>query len=108
MKKKLSLKEIFQGKIIRLGIKEIIPAAGWGKQLSKINIRLIKRIPFSSLKNNAPTIAIITPPALSQLCVMRETLGGQMPDNILKNNIVFLILANSLSIPAFLKNLCCK
>jgi serine kinase of HPr protein (carbohydrate metabolism regulator) len=105
MKKKLSLKVIFQGKIISLGIKEIIPATGWGKQLSKINIRLISRVPFSPLKNNVPTIAIITPRALSRLFIMKETLCRQMPDIILNNNIVFIVLANSLSIPAFFKNL---
>lgn len=105
MKKRLSLKEIFQGKIIKLGIKEIIPDTGLGKQLPKINIRLINRIPFSSLKNTAPTIAILTPPALSQLCIMSKTLYMHITDNIIKNNIVFLVLANSLSIPDFLKNL---
>jgi len=96
MKEKLSLKEIFQEKTVRLGIREIIPASGWGEVLSDINIRLVKRMPSSSRKNNAPTIAIITP---------KEALCRQMQKNILKNNMVFLILANSVSIPIFLKTL---
>ena len=104
MKNKLSLKEIFRGKIVRLGIKEIFPAAGWGKQLSKINVRLINRIPFASHKNNIPTIAIITPLALSPSCMMREELCRQMADNLFKKNICFLVLSSSLSIPAFLTN----
>jgi serine kinase of HPr protein (carbohydrate metabolism regulator) len=103
MKKKLYLKEIFQGKIIRLGIKEIIPVAGLGKELTAINIRLINRAPFSSLKKNTPTLAIITPQALNQLWIMRKCLCRQMLDNIFKKNIVFIVLSSSLSIPCFLK-----
>jgi serine kinase of HPr protein (carbohydrate metabolism regulator) len=104
MKKKLSLNEIFQGRIIRLGIKEIMPSAGWGKKLSTINIRLINRPFFSSLKNNSPTIAIITPHVVNQLCIMSEKLFRQILDNLLNNNIVFLVLSSSLDIPDFLKN----
>jgi len=95
MKEKLSLKEIFHEKIVGLGIREIIPASGWGEVLSDINIRLVKRMP-SSIKNNVPIIIIITP---------QETLCRQMLENILKSNIVFLVLANSVSIPIFLRNL---
>jgi serine kinase of HPr protein (carbohydrate metabolism regulator) len=104
MKKKLSLKEIFQGRIIRLGIKEIMPSAGWGKKLSTINIRLINRPPFASQKNNSPTIGIITPQVLNQLCIMREKLCRRMLDNLFNNNIVFLVLSSSLDVPDFLKN----
>ena len=104
MKKKLFLKEIFQGNIIALGIKKILPAAGWEKEIATINIQLINRIPFTFLKKNNSTIAIITPQALNQLCVMGETLRRQMLDNIFKENIVFLVLSSSLSIPVFLKN----
>jgi serine kinase of HPr protein (carbohydrate metabolism regulator) len=103
MKKRLSLREIFQGSIAGLGIKEIFPLAGLEKELTTINIRLISRIPFASLKKNNPTIAIITPQASNQLRVMGINPCGQMPDNIFKNNIVFLILSSSLSIPVFLK-----
>lgn len=104
MKKKLSLKEMFQGKIIKFGIRKIIPAAGWEKQLSKINVRLINRMPASALKDDAPTIAIITPPFSNRLCMMGEIPCRQMMENIFKNNL-FLILANSLSIPAVFKNI---
>ncbi|NTW76709.1 MAG: hypothetical protein HGB33_02840 [Syntrophaceae bacterium] len=98
MKKTLSLKEIFQGKITRLGIEEIIPAAtGRQKQFSKIKIRLINRIPYSTLINNTPTIAIVSLRVLSKFCAKQ--------DNILKDNFVFLILAESSTIPADLKNL---
>jgi serine kinase of HPr protein (carbohydrate metabolism regulator) len=105
MMKKSSLEEIFQGKIVKLGINEIVFAAGWEKELSKINIRLINRIPFPALKKNAPAIAIINSRVLSKSCKVTESFYRQMPDNILRNNIVFLILADSLSIPASLKNI---
>ncbi|MEN6330614.1 MAG: hypothetical protein ABFD57_01360 [Smithella sp.] len=98
MKKTLSLKEIFQGKITRLGIEEIILAAtGLQKQFSKINIRLINRILYTTLINNTPTIAIVSLRVLSKFCAKQ--------DNILKDNFVFLILAESSTIPADLKNL---
>lgn len=105
MKKKLSQKEIFQGKIISLGIKEIIPASVLEKQFSKINVRIINRIPLSLLKNNVPTIAIITPQTLSQQHVTREAVCRQVADNFRKNNVVFLFLADSSSVPSFFKNL---
>lgn len=105
MIKKLSLKEIIQGKIISLGIKGIIPGAGLGKQLFKINIRLINRLPLPLLKNNVPTIAIINPQIFSQPHVASETVSKQVVDNFRKNNIVFLFLADSSSVPVFFKNL---
>ena len=104
MKKKLSLKEIFQGSIIRLGIKEIFKTAGFENKIAKINIRLINRIPYAPLKKQNSTIAIITPPALNQLRVMKEKLCRQALDNLFKKQIVFLILSGSLSLPVFLKN----
>ena len=103
MKKKLSLKEIFQGSSGRLGIKEIFPFSGLEKEVTAIDIRLINQIPFASLKKNNSTIAIITPQALNQLRVKGENHCRQMPDNIFKNHIVLLILSRSLSIPVFLK-----
>ena len=104
MKKKLFLKEIFPGRIAGLGIKEIFPVAGWEKGFAATNIRLVNRIPFSSLKKNNSTIAIITPQALNQLRLMGENLCRQMAANVFKEHIVFLILSHSLSIPVFLKN----
>ncbi len=103
MKKKLSLKEIFRGRIIRLGIKEIFPAIGLDKELTAINILLISQIPFPAKKNNAPTIAIITPQALNQLCLLGQNVCRQMLENIFKKNICFLVLSSSLCIPSFLK-----
>lgn len=97
MKMTLSLKEIFQGKISRLGIDEILPSTSPPKHFSKINIRLVNRIPYSKLRNNTPTIAILSLPMLSKFCAKQ--------DNILKDNFVFLILAESSTIPADLKNL---
>ncbi len=97
MKKTLSLKEIFQGKITRLGIEEIIPSNGWQKNFSKINIRLINRIHYSKLRNDTPIIAIISPPVLSKILAKQN--------NFLKDNFVFLILAESSTIPEDFKNL---
>lgn len=102
--KKLSLKDIFQGSVIDLGIKEILSTAGLEDELAAIDIRLVNRIPFTSLKKNNPIIAIITPQALGRLCVRGEKLCRQMLGDIYKKNIVFLILSKSLFIPDFLKN----
>ncbi len=104
MKKILSLKELLQGKIVRLGIKEIFPAAGMGKQFSQLNVHLVNRMKYSSKKNIVPTIAIVTPLVLSQLLAMKEKLCRQMSDILFKKNFCFIILSNSLSIPDFLKN----
>jgi serine kinase of HPr protein (carbohydrate metabolism regulator) len=103
MKKRLSLKELFQGSIVGLGIKEIFPLAGLKKEFAAVNIRLINRIPVVPLKKNNSTIAIITPQALNKLRLMGENLCRQRPDNIFKEHFVFLILSRSLSIPFFLK-----
>lgn len=97
MKKTLSLKEIFQGKIARLGIEEIIVSTSRQKNFSKINIRLINQNPRSKLRNNTPTIAIISPPVLSKF--------RKKQNNLLRNNFVFLIFAESPTIPADFKNL---
>lgn len=105
MKNKLSLKEIFQGKIISLGIKEVVPASGLGKKISKTNIRHINRISLPLLKNNVPTIAIITPHILNEQNVTSEVVRRQVVDNLKKNNIVFLFLTDSLSVPDFFRNL---
>ncbi|MEN6376121.1 MAG: hypothetical protein ABFD75_15250 [Smithella sp.] len=97
MKKTLSLKEIFQGKITRLGIEEIIASTGWQKNFFKINIRLINQKPYSKSRNNTPTIAVISPPVLSKFRAKQN--------NFLRNNFVFLIFAESPTIPADFKNL---
>lgn len=97
MKKTLSLKEIFQGKIAKLGIEEIIVSTSRQKNFSKINIRLINQNPRSKLRNNTPTIAIISPPVLSKF--------RKKQNNLLRNNFVFLIFAESPTIPADFKNL---
>ena len=97
MKKTLSLEEIFQGKSTRLGIEEIIPSNGWQKQFCKINVRLINRISYSKLRNNTPSIAVISLPVLSK-CRAKQ-------NNFLADNFVFLIFAESSTIPADFKNL---
>lgn len=97
MKKTLSLKEIFQGKIARLGIEEILPSIGWQKKISKPSIRLINRIPYPQLKNNTPVIAIAESTVLSKICAKQS--------DFINNNIFFLVLAESSAIPAELKNL---
>jgi len=97
MKKTLSLKEIFQDKIAGLGIEEILPSSGWQKIISNPSIRLINRIPYPQLKKNAPAIAITGSTVLSKICAKQS--------DLINNNIVFLVLAESSAIPAELKNL---
>jgi len=96
MKKTLSLKDIFQGKIARLGIEEILPSRGWQNKISNPSIRLINRITYPPLKNDAATIAITGSTVLSKICVKQSDIN---------NSIVFLVLAESSAIPAELKKL---
>ncbi len=108
MEKKLSLKELFQRKIVKFGIKEIIPSTDFEEKFSKINIRLINRMPFTISKKDIPTIAIIAQPVSNRLSMMPESLCRQKMDNILKQNLIFIVLANSSSIPSVFKDLAAK
>ncbi|PKN70495.1 MAG: hypothetical protein CVU54_05190 [Deltaproteobacteria bacterium HGW-Deltaproteobacteria-12] len=108
MKKKLSLKEILQGRIIRLGIKEIFPAAGLGKELTTIRVRIFDKIPFYSPPNNVPTIAIFTPKVLNQLSVLQTGFRLHLLEDLFSRNLCFLLLSGSLSIPAYLKKTAAK
>ncbi|MEN6620386.1 MAG: hypothetical protein ABFD50_02390 [Smithella sp.] len=103
---KLSLKKLFQGKFVKLGIKIICSTSGFTKEFHKINIQIINRIPFSiSKNNNIPTISIITKRFSNRLAAMPEPLCRQVIETkIISKNLVFLIFANSSSIPAFFKN----
>ncbi len=103
MEKKLSLKELLRGKIARLGLKEIFPAAATGKQFSRVRVHLINRKNISVKKNNIPTIAIITPLALNQFCNIKEKHCRKMPDNLFQRDYCLIILSNISSIPDFLK-----
>jgi serine kinase of HPr protein (carbohydrate metabolism regulator) len=103
MKTKLSLKEVFQQSIVRLGIKEIFPAAWPGKELTVINVRIVHRIPVRPQKNNDPAIVILTPRALRQLSIMQTRLCLHVLEDISAHNVCLLLLSNSLSIPVFLK-----
>jgi serine kinase of HPr protein (carbohydrate metabolism regulator) len=108
MKKKLSLREIFQGRIIRLGIKELFPAADLGKELTAIHVRTINRLPFCPQKKDAPTIAILTPKVLNQLSVLQTGFRLHLLEDLSSHNVCFILLSSSLSIPVFLKKSAAK
>jgi len=104
MKNKLSLKEIFQGRFLGLGITEIIPPdPGSKKEFAVINIRLINRVSDAPLRKSNPTIAIMAPQVLNRFTKMEASRRILILDDIFKKNIIFLILSGSLSIPGFLK-----
>ena len=104
MKKKLTLKEIFQGNSSALGIKEICSVAGLKKEISVINIRFCNKIPFSLPKNSTPIIVIISPQALSQLSSIDVTKCEKVSVCLFPKEVNFLFMANVSVIPLFLKN----
>jgi serine kinase of HPr protein (carbohydrate metabolism regulator) len=103
MKKKLTLKEIFQGSSSALGIKEVCSVAGLKKEISAIKIRLCNKIPFALSKNLTPVILIISPQALSQLHATGINKCGKMPECLFPKEVIFLFMANISAIPLFLK-----
>jgi serine kinase of HPr protein (carbohydrate metabolism regulator) len=98
MNKKLSLENILQGSSEKLGLNEIFATAGLIKEVSALNVRCYRRL-FFSLKNNLlPTIAIITPQAVNQLCSKGINSHGS-----LFTNIVFMVIAKSQHVPDLMK-----
>jgi serine kinase of HPr protein (carbohydrate metabolism regulator) len=100
MNKKLSLKNIIQGRSEKLGLNEIFANAGLMKEVSALNVRCYRRLSFSLKKNLLPTIAIITPQAVNQLCSKGINSYGS-----LFTNIVFIIIAKSERVPDMMKNI---
>jgi serine kinase of HPr protein (carbohydrate metabolism regulator) len=103
MKKKLTLKEIFQGSSSALGIKEIIFTAGFKKEISAIEIRHSNQIPFTLSKNLSPFIGIISPQALSQLNTTDPHQYKKKPEFIFPQELLFLFITDSSAIPVFFK-----
>ena len=100
MNKKLSLENILQGSSKKLGLNEIFATAGLIKEVSALNVRYYRRLSFSLKKNLLPTIAIITPQAVKQLCSK-----GINSYRSLFTNIVFMVIAKSQHVPDLLKTI---
>jgi len=100
MKKKLSLENIFQESSEKLGLNEIFATAGLIKEVSALNVRCYRRLSFSPKINLLPTIAIITPQSVNQLCAKSINSNGS-----LFTNIVFIIIAKSQHIPDLMKTI---
>jgi serine kinase of HPr protein (carbohydrate metabolism regulator) len=98
MNKKLSLENILQGSSEKLGLNEIFATAGLIKEVSALNVRCYRRLFFSLKKNLLPTIAIITPQAVNQLCSKGINSHGS-----LFTNIVFMVIAKSQHVPDLMK-----
>lgn len=105
MVKKLSLREMFQGRISSLGIREILPNSGYDEHLTAVNIRLFRRIPSALLKGTNPSIAVFSPQAVTLLLTGEKIHCRRLFDGFSSRNIVFLFLAQSLSIPLPIKKI---
>jgi serine kinase of HPr protein (carbohydrate metabolism regulator) len=103
MKKKMTLKEMFQGSSSALGIKEIFFNAGFKKEISEIKIRFINKIPFVISKNTPPFIGIISPQALSQLSMIDVYKCGKIQECLFPRELRFLFITNSSAIPVLFK-----
>lgn len=103
MKKKMTLKEIFQGSSSALGIKEIFFTAGFKKEISAIEIRQSNKIPFALSKNSPSFIGIISPQALSQLSMIDVYKCGKIQECLFPKELLFLFITNSSAIPVLFK-----
>jgi serine kinase of HPr protein (carbohydrate metabolism regulator) len=100
MNKKLSLENILQGSSEKLGLNKIFASAGLIKEVFALNVRCYRRLSFSLKKNLLPTIAIITPQAVNQLCSKGIKSYGS-----LFSNIVFMVIAKSPQVPDLMKTI---
>jgi serine kinase of HPr protein (carbohydrate metabolism regulator) len=100
MNKKLSLENILQGSSEKLALNKIFADAGLIKEVSAMNVRCYRRLSFSQKENLIPTIAIIAPQAVKQLCSR-----GINPYGYLFANIVFMIIARSQNVPEIMKSI---
>jgi serine kinase of HPr protein (carbohydrate metabolism regulator) len=100
MNKILSLENILRGSSEKLGLNEIFATAGLKKEVSALNVRCYRRLSSSLKKNLLPTIAIITPQAVKQLC-SKEINSYRS----LFTNIVFMVIAKSQHVPDLLKTI---
>ena len=100
MTKILSLEDILQGSSEKLGLNEICVATGLRKEVSVLKVRYYRRLSSSLKKNLLPTIAIITPQAVNQLCSKRINSYRS-----LFTNIVFMVIAKSQHVPDLMKTI---
>ena len=100
MTKILSLEDILQGSSEKLGLNEICVATGLRKEVSVLKVRYYRRLSSSLKKNLLPTIAIITPQAVNQLCSK-----GINSYRSLFTNIVFMVIAKSQHVPDLMKTI---
>ena len=100
MKKKLSLENILEGSSEKLALNEIFYATGLIREISALNVRCYRRLSFANKKNLFPTIAVITPQAVNQICTNGINCYGS-----LFANIVFMIIARSKHVPELMKSI---
>ncbi|MEI6610662.1 MAG: hypothetical protein WCO53_13075 [Deltaproteobacteria bacterium] len=100
MKKKLYLENFFRGSSEKLGLTDICATGESGKEISAQNVRCYRRLSFPLKKNLIPTVAIITPQAVNQLCSKGINFYGS-----LFVNIVFIVLAKSQHVSDLMKTL---
>lgn len=100
MNKILSLENILQGSSEKLGLNEIFATAGLVKEVSALNVRCYRRLSISLKNNLHPTIAIITPQAVNQLCSKGINFYGY-----LFTKIVFIVIAKSKHVPDLMKTI---
>ena len=78
----------------------MLATAGWTKEVSAMNVRCYRR-PSSSIKKNVlPTVAILTPQAVTKLSAQ----GINFYSSLLKN-IVYIVIAKSQKVPDFMKTM---
>ena len=94
MNKILSLENILQGSSEKLGLNEIFATAGLKKEVSALNVRCYRRLSSLLKKKLLPTIAILTPQTVNQLCSK-----GINAYRSLFTNIVFMVIAKSQHVP---------
>ena len=100
MNKILSVENILQGSSEKIGLNEIFATTGLIKEVSALKVRCYRRLSFSLKKNLLPTIAIITPQAVNQLC--SKGINSYVS---LFTNIVFIVIAKSQYVPDLLKTI---
>ena len=104
MKKKLTLKQIFQGSSSALGIKEIFFNVGFKREIQEIKIRYINKIPLTLTKESPPFIGIISLQALKQYSTIEVHQCKKIPEYLFNKKLLFLFITNSSNIPIILKN----
>jgi len=100
MKNKLYLENYFWGSSEKLGLTDICATGELRKEISTQNVRCYRRLSFSLKKNLIPTVAIITPQAVNQLCSK-----GLNSYRSLFVNIVFIIITKSQHVSDLMKNI---